>query len=199
MARRWWRPRPAPSCWRSRRAAAAAVAGLLIEFVVIRKLYDRDHLQQVLATFGLILFINEGATILFGPSRRCSSAMPQSLSGSVETHSRRTVSDLSHRDHGRRPAGGARALSAREQDAHRHAGARRFDPSRHGARARRQYPAALYAGVRTWRVARRSRRSDGRTASCRPGRHGRADPDPYLCRCRDRRASVPSAAPFLAR
>ena len=33
---------------------AGFVAGLLIEFLVIRKLYDRDHLQQVLATFGLM-------------------------------------------------------------------------------------------------------------------------------------------------
>ena len=39
--------------------AAAGVAGMLIEFLVIRKLYARDHLRQVLATFGLILFINE--------------------------------------------------------------------------------------------------------------------------------------------
>ena len=39
---------------------------MLIEFLVIRRLYARDHLDQVLATFGLILFINEGATILFG-------------------------------------------------------------------------------------------------------------------------------------
>src|SRR6476469_2863029 len=34
--------------------AASAIAGLLIEFLVIRKLYARDHVQQVLATFGLI-------------------------------------------------------------------------------------------------------------------------------------------------
>jgi branched-chain amino acid transport system permease protein len=62
---------------------AAAVAGLIIEFLVIRKLYDRDHLQQVLATFGLILFINEGATILFGRTPLFV-GMPPFLSGSVE-------------------------------------------------------------------------------------------------------------------
>jgi branched-chain amino acid transport system permease protein len=62
---------------------AAAVAGLLIEFIVIRKLYGRDHVQQVLATFGLILFINEGATILFG-RQPLFVAMPQALSGAVE-------------------------------------------------------------------------------------------------------------------
>ncbi len=62
---------------------AAAVSGLIIEFVVIRKLYDRDHLQQVLATFGLILFINEGATILFGRTPLFV-GMPPFLAGSVE-------------------------------------------------------------------------------------------------------------------
>jgi len=63
--------------------AASGIAGLIIEFVVIRKLYARDHVQQVLATFGLILFINEGATILFG-RQPLFVAMPQALSGAVE-------------------------------------------------------------------------------------------------------------------
>lgn len=62
---------------------SAAIAGLIIEFVVIRKLYDRDHLQQVLATFGLILFINEGTTMLFGRTPLFV-GMPSFLSGSVE-------------------------------------------------------------------------------------------------------------------
>src|SRR5665647_2944368 len=39
--------------------AAAAVAGVVVELVVIRRLYARDHLDQVLATFGLILFFNQ--------------------------------------------------------------------------------------------------------------------------------------------
>ena len=62
---------------------AAALAGLVIEFLVIRKLYDRDHLQQVLATFGLTLFINEGTTMLFGRTPLFV-GMPAFLSGSVE-------------------------------------------------------------------------------------------------------------------
>src|ERR1700736_3974029 len=36
-------------------AAAAGVAGVLMELIVIRRLYRRDHLDQVLATFALIL------------------------------------------------------------------------------------------------------------------------------------------------
>ncbi len=45
---------------------AAAAAGALIELVVIRRLYDRDHLDQVLATFALILVFSEGTRWLFG-------------------------------------------------------------------------------------------------------------------------------------
>ena len=46
--------------------AAAAVAGAIIEMVVIRRLYDRDHLDQVLATFALILILSEGTRWAFG-------------------------------------------------------------------------------------------------------------------------------------
>jgi len=46
--------------------AAAAIAGVLIEVTVIRRLYDRDHLDQVLATFALILIFSEGTRWIFG-------------------------------------------------------------------------------------------------------------------------------------
>ncbi|MCW1954836.1 MAG: branched-chain amino acid ABC transporter permease [Roseobacter sp.] len=46
--------------------AAAAAAGALIEFLVIRRLYDKDHLDQVLATFALILIFSEGTRWMFG-------------------------------------------------------------------------------------------------------------------------------------
>ncbi len=45
---------------------AAAVVGMLVEIIVLRRLYPRDHLDQVLATFGLILFFNELIRILWG-------------------------------------------------------------------------------------------------------------------------------------
>lgn len=45
---------------------AAALAGAIVEMVVIRRLYDRDHLDQVLATFALILIFSEGTRWLFG-------------------------------------------------------------------------------------------------------------------------------------
>lgn len=47
--------------------AAAAAAGALIEIIVVRRLYARDHLDQVLATFALILILSEGVRMIFGP------------------------------------------------------------------------------------------------------------------------------------
>ena len=46
--------------------AAAAAMGAVIEILVIRRLYARDHLDQVLATFALILIFSEGTRYVFG-------------------------------------------------------------------------------------------------------------------------------------
>jgi branched-chain amino acid transport system permease protein len=46
--------------------AAAAAAGALVEVTVLRRLYARDHLDQVLATFALILIFSEGTRFVFG-------------------------------------------------------------------------------------------------------------------------------------
>src|SRR5690606_24139397 len=59
---------------------AAAAAGVLIEMAVIRRLYVRDHLDQVLATFALILVFSEGARWLFG-SFPLYLSLPAALSG----------------------------------------------------------------------------------------------------------------------
>ena len=62
--------------------AAAAAAGALIELLVIRRLYDKDHLDQVLATFALILIFSEGTRWLFG-SFPLFLNIPEALSGPV--------------------------------------------------------------------------------------------------------------------
>ena len=61
--------------------AGALVIGLLLEVLVFRHLYDRDHLDQVLATFGIILFLNEAVKAIWGSTPltlcrcpRCSTA-----------------------------------------------------------------------------------------------------------------------------
>ena len=64
-------------------AAAAGVAGMLIESGIFRKLYARDHLDQVLATFGVILFANELVKMIWGAQAVFMSA-PDWLSGTVE-------------------------------------------------------------------------------------------------------------------
>jgi len=61
---------------------AGAIAGVLIEVLVIRRLYDRDHLDQVLATFALILIFSEGTRWLFG-SFPLYLAIPDGLKGPV--------------------------------------------------------------------------------------------------------------------
>lgn len=45
---------------------AAAAAGALVELLVIRRLYGKDHLDQVLATFALILIFSEGTRWIYG-------------------------------------------------------------------------------------------------------------------------------------
>ncbi len=62
--------------------AAAALAGTIVEMLVIRRLYDRGHLDQVLATFALILIFSEGTRWLFG-SFPLYLDVPEALAGPV--------------------------------------------------------------------------------------------------------------------
>lgn len=69
-------------------AIVAAVAGaggygLVVERLVVRHLYRRDHLDQVLATLGLVLFTNELVTLVFGRSPPFMD-IPPALTGSVQ-------------------------------------------------------------------------------------------------------------------
>lgn len=59
------------------------VLGLVVEAVVARRLYARNHLDQVLATFGLILFFNELVRVIWGPAGK-SIAVPAFLNHTVE-------------------------------------------------------------------------------------------------------------------
>lgn len=63
--------------------AATAVLGVILEISVVRRLYGRDHLSQVLATFALILIFNEGARMIWG-SQPLSLNAPEALSKPVE-------------------------------------------------------------------------------------------------------------------
>lgn len=61
----------------------AFLFGVAIEWLFIRHLYARDHLQQVLLTFGLILIFNELQRIIWGP-RPHSVPIPPYLAASVK-------------------------------------------------------------------------------------------------------------------
>jgi len=62
---------------------ATLVVGMLVEVVALRTLYERDHLDQVLATFGLILFFNELVAILWGRAALYTS-LPPWLRGHID-------------------------------------------------------------------------------------------------------------------
>src|SRR3989441_1347967 len=58
------------------------VVGVLVELIALRSLYERDHLDQVLATFGLILFFNELIAVVWGRAA-VYTTIPPFLSGHI--------------------------------------------------------------------------------------------------------------------
>jgi branched-chain amino acid transport system permease protein len=62
---------------------ATLLVGMVVEVVALRTLYERDHLDQVLATFGLILFFNELISIVWGRAAIYTS-VPAVLAGHVQ-------------------------------------------------------------------------------------------------------------------
>ncbi|SEB05598.1 branched-chain amino acid ABC transporter permease [Variovorax sp. YR216] len=69
-------------------AAVAAIGGtmvlgVLVERLVLARLYERDHLYQVLGTFGLILVFNEIARFVWGQAPVFMD-VPQLLAGTIQ-------------------------------------------------------------------------------------------------------------------
>jgi branched-chain amino acid transport system permease protein len=62
--------------------AGTLLVGVVVEVVALRTLYERDHLDQVLATFGLILFFNELIAVVWGRAALYAS-LPPGLSGHI--------------------------------------------------------------------------------------------------------------------
>ena len=63
--------------------AGTLLVGMIVEVVALRALYDRDHLDQVLATFGLILFFNELVAMIWGRAALFAS-VPSFLTGHID-------------------------------------------------------------------------------------------------------------------
>jgi branched-chain amino acid transport system permease protein len=59
------------------------VVGMAVEVIAMRRLYGRDHLDHVLATFGLILFFDELVRLIWGPAGM-SLPLPSWLNTSVQ-------------------------------------------------------------------------------------------------------------------
>src|SRR3989442_1829322 len=62
---------------------ATLAVGMVVEVVALRTLYERDHLDQVLATFGLILFFNEAVAMVWGRTALFTT-VPKALSGHLQ-------------------------------------------------------------------------------------------------------------------
>jgi branched-chain amino acid transport system permease protein len=60
----------------------ALLVGLALELLVFRHLYERDHLSQVLATFGVILTLQEAVRAIWG-SAALNVPQPDGLAGGV--------------------------------------------------------------------------------------------------------------------
>ncbi len=62
---------------------ATALVGAILEIALLRRFYNRSHLDQVLVTFGLILVFNEIVTLIWGkvPLRF---SLPEAVNGSIE-------------------------------------------------------------------------------------------------------------------
>jgi branched-chain amino acid transport system permease protein len=63
--------------------AGTVVLGALLEFTVLRRLYQRDHLSQVLGTFAILLMSNEAVRMVWG-SQPVSLNPPAALAGPVD-------------------------------------------------------------------------------------------------------------------
>jgi branched-chain amino acid transport system permease protein len=61
---------------------ATGLFGMVLESTLLRSLYARDHLSQVLATFALILIINESVRMIWGTDMALPT--PAALSGPVQ-------------------------------------------------------------------------------------------------------------------
>ena len=152
--------------------------------------------SQVLATFGVILTLEEAVRAIWG-SAPLNVLQPEGLGGGIADHAGPDLSDLSAGDHRRRPGHRPAAVAAGGAHAGRHAGARRARPIRRSSRCWGvEHSPPIHHGVRlrrhagwVWPARWRVRSSPSQPV------HGRRCPDPGLRGDRHRRASDRFAVP----
>ena len=151
--------------------AGTLLVGMVVEVVVMRRLYGRDHLDHVLATFGLILFFDEAVRLIWGPAG-LSLPLPSWLNAPVQIlpgiyYSAYKLSIIIVS-----LAVAVWSVFSGYAHAHWHADpCRRLEP-RDGRCARRQYQTALYTGVWAWGRTRRTCRADAGADPYRADRDG---------------------------
>ena len=122
---------------------ATLLLGMALEVIALRKLYGRDHLDHVLATFGLILFFNELVRLIWGPG-----GLHPAAAGLAQRFDRNPprppLPGLPRRHHHYSARGGAVPLCPRHAHPARHADPRRRVQPRDGRRARGQHQPALH-------------------------------------------------------
>ena len=158
--------------------------GALIEWLFIRHLYGRDHLQQVLLTFALILIFNDMQRVVWG-TRPHSVPIPSYLSASVQ------LSDvLSYPVYRLAVAGFCVFLALCMVYVIQYT---RIGQMIRAGESNREmvevlgidFAAVVSLRVRRWRRPRSRGRRDRGADRQRLSRHRRAGPHHFLCRRRD--------------
>ncbi len=160
--------------------------GVVLETTLVSRLYKRDHLYQVLLTFGLILIFEELQEHPFRRRRawRGSAGVAQ-LFGSSYGYA--VLSCLSALYHGRLLVARGSDVLGDPQDPPRHDDSRGQQQPRNGGLPRREYSPPIRAGIRLRHGARRVCRHDCRADIVGVSRHGQSDSDHLLCGRGDRR------------
>ena len=150
-------------------ALVVGIIGALIEIVLLRRIYRAPELFQLLATFALVLVINDATLWLWGPEDLLGPRAP-GLRGAIEVLGRQLPSyDFFLIFIG--PVGAAGAAFCAHAHALRPAGAGGDARPRDGRRARRQSGAAVHRRVCARRRARRLRRRTAGGARAGQSRH----------------------------
>jgi branched-subunit amino acid ABC-type transport system permease component len=141
----------APGFWGGVLLAAAAVAaiGVLVEILLLRRIYRAPELFQLLATFALVLVIKDAALYVWGA---CARLVRLGRTARTSLPAIQPAADVDW------PAGTGRALAAAQQDPLGCPDQGRDPGPRHGRSPWRESGLALHQRLRTGRLSGRPRR-----------------------------------------
>ena len=174
-------------------ALAVAAIGALIEIVVLRRIYSSPEIFQLLATFGVVLIVQDIALAIWGPTELFAPRAP-GLKGSVEIAGAFVPQYSIFVMIAVGPAVYALLWWVITADALGRMGASRGAGSRDRGRARLERADALYVGVRAGRISGGPRGRAADSARDRQSANGSGSFDRSVRRgCRRRTGSVTGA------